>query len=235
LAQPFRTRILVLGLGGANIVEALVEDPQVEHIDVVDWSYELPALLSEGRAAESLHFALSSPKVRLFKADARVAVSLFEKGSFDLVFDNLGFPHWIGASSINSTTYFKKIRELLKPEGVFVRAANYSAQNRLAVLAGLVDTFNNVEEHPAGEVVISSRSRPNYSDQRILEVMENNAPRFGVSPPYLNWFKGGFASISEKDVLGTAPVSDDLLIYEYFWHPITALRNKLSEHISISR
>lgn len=104
LAQPFRDRVLVLGLGGANIVEALVEDPQVEHIDVVDWSYELPALLSEGRAAEALHFALSSPKVRLFKADARVAVSLFEKGSFDLVFDNLGFPNWIGASSINSAT-----------------------------------------------------------------------------------------------------------------------------------
>lgn len=231
LSQPHRTRVLVLGLGGGNIVHALVNDPDVQHIDVVDWSYELPVMLSSGRADAMLDHALNSPKVRIIRTDARVAVTIFDKGSFDIVFDNLAYAHWIGSSSINSESYFRKIRDLLKPQGVFAKGANYRSRDRLSVLAGLVKTFDRVEEHADGEVVIASHARPVYDDSRILDVMKSRASKFDLPPPYGDWFKSGFVVISEQDVRGIEPIRDDLLIHEYFWHPYTVLKDRMLKYL----
>jgi SAM-dependent methyltransferase len=220
LSQPRRDQVLVLGIGGAGIIRSLVEDPQVRHIDVVDWSYELPDLLSHGRAAEVLNNTLNSRKVRVIRTDARVAVGLFPKDSFDLVFDNLAFASWAGSTSINSERYFQKISNILKPNGVFVKAANYGGDNRLAVLAGLVRTFNLVEEHEQAEVVVSSRRRPVYSDSRIPEVLEPRAAAFDRDVPLVDWYRGGFATITAADLHGAHPIRDDLLIHEYYWNPL---------------
>jgi spermidine synthase len=215
LAQPRRERVLVLGIGGAGIIRLLVEDERVTHIDVVDWSYELPGLLSSGRASTMLNHALASPKVRIVRTDARVAVGVFEKESVDLIFDNLAYPDWAGATSIKSETYFKKIRRILKPDGVFVKSTNYAGKNRLGVLAGLIRTFELVEEHEQGEVVVSSRTRPSYSDARIREVLTRSAAYVNAGSPDVDWFTRGFVTITEAQLRGARPIRDDLLIHEY--------------------
>jgi spermidine synthase len=219
LAQPHRTNVLVLGLGGGGLVRALVEDQEVQNVQVVDWSNELPDLLSQGRAGKMLNQALASSKVKIIKADARVAVALFEKGRFDLIYDNLAFTSWVGSSSIKSETYFRKIKEILKPEGVFVLSANHVGEARLAVLYGLAKTFEEVIEHFAGEVVICSRIPPVYSTTRIEEVTRKINHVLNLNPPFEKWFLGGFNPIKKHYFNGVDSIRDDLLIYEYYWKP----------------
>lgn len=223
LAQPRREKVLVLGLGGAEIVRSLVEDAAVKSIDVVDRSRELPQILSHGRAAEMLNHALASPKVRILSADARVAVGLYEAASFDLVFDNLAFASWAGSTAVRSESYFREIRRILKPQGAFLMGANYAGKSRLAVLAGVVNTFEVVKEHRHAEIVIATSEEPQYFDFRIIQLTEPRASIFGLNytaPDALPaWFRNEFIPISREQLLGVEPVRDELPIYEYFWKP----------------
>lgn len=222
LSVPKRKNVLVLGIGGAGLINTLVKDPEIEHIYAVDWSYELPDLLGQGRANVMLENALHAEKVTVLKADARVAVSLFEAGSFDLVYDNLAFASWAGSASIKSATYFKKIKNLLAPGGVYVKSANYFGENRLAVLAGLTDTFSSVREHGGGEVVLAAEFPKEYADDLLLTILQPRAESFEMDPEntdlLLAWFHK-FTTINASMLGGIEPIRDDLLIYEYSWRP----------------
>lgn len=221
LAQPRREKVLMLGMGGAEIIRSLAEDAGVHSIDVVDRSYELPAILSGGRAADMLNHALASPKVRILTADARVAVGRYEDATFDVVFDNLAFAWWAGSTAVKSEAYFREIRRILKPEGVFLSGANYQGRNRLAVLAGLVTTFEMVREHRQAPIVIAMSREPQYFDFRIIQLAEPRAAIFGLNYTGLDalpaWFRNEFIPVGSGQLEGVAPVRDDLLIYEYFW------------------
>ncbi len=221
LAQPHREKVLMLGIGGAGIIRSLVEDEQVESIDLVDASYELPGLLAGGRAAEMLNHALDSPKVRIIKADARVAVGLYEPESFDLVFDNLAFTSWAGSSSVKSATFYGKVRRILKPEGVFVVSANYPEDSRLNVLAGLAQSFEIVKEHGHGETVLAMSREPQYSNDWIIAVALPRAELFGLhysAPDALAaWFHNEQRLVTAEQLTGASPIRDDLPVYEYFW------------------
>jgi predicted membrane-bound spermidine synthase len=222
LVQPKREKILVIGIGAAEIIRSLVEDAEVKSIDVVDTSRELPVLLAGGRAAEMLNHALASPKVRIHNADPRVAVGLYEPETFDLVFDNLA--SWVDSSTIKSGTYFRMVRRILKPEGVFVIAGNYRGESRLAVLAGLVQAFEIVKEHPTHDMtVIATSKEPEYTDARIIEVALPRAGEFGLNftaPDALAaWFRNEHRVITGEQLMGVEPIRDDLLVYEYFWNP----------------
>lgn len=223
LAQPRREKVLVLGLGGAEIVRSLVEDEAVKSIDIVDRSRELPQILSGGRAAEMLNNALASPKVRILSADARIAVGLYEAASFDLVFDNLAFASWAGSTAVRSESYFREIRRILKPQGVFLMGADYAGRSRLAVLAGVVNTFEVVKEHRHAEIVIATAEEPRYFDFRIIQLTEPRAAIFGLNytaPDALPaWFRNEFIPIGPEQLQGTEPVRDERPIYEYFWRP----------------
>jgi spermidine synthase len=159
LVLPRRERVLLLGLGGGGLVRDLLRDPAVGRVDVVDWPDELPRLLDRPRARLLLDDALHSPRVTLCRGDARVAVSLFAAETFDVVMDNLTIAHWVGATSVKSHAYFRQIRRILTPEGVFVYHGNYGGARR-AILAGLTETFPVVQRHPGAgpveEVVLAS-------------------------------------------------------------------------------
>lgn len=223
LAQPRREKVLVLGLGSAEIIRSLVEDEAVKSIDVVDRSRELPEILSGGRAAQMLNDALGSPKLRILNGDARVAVGLYEAETFDLVFDNLAFASWAGATAVKSEAYFREIRRILKPRGVFLTGANYAGESRLAVLAGLVNTFEIVKEHRHAEIVIATSGEPQYFDFRIIQLTEPRAAIFGLNytaPDALPaWFRNEFIPIGREQLLGVEPVRDERPVYEYFWRP----------------
>jgi spermidine synthase len=219
LAQPRRERVLVLGLGSPEIIRSLAEDPGVLKVDVVDPSHELQGLLAGGKAAEMLNQALSSPKVRIFTADARVAVSLYEAAAFDVVFDNLGYPSWAGSTGVKSENYFREIRRVLKAEGVYLAGANYSGANRRAVLAGLLNTFEIVKEHHQAPIVMAMSVEPQYSDQQIIQLAQPRAEIFGLH--YMDvrvlpgWFRDQFFTVTREQLEGVTPIRDGLPVYEY--------------------
>lgn len=216
LSMPQRENVLVLGLGGGGMVRELVNDPEIKRLDVVDWSHELPLVLESPRAKEMLKNALNSPKVRLFRCDARVAVSLYEEHSFDMVIDNLTIVGWAGSTSVKSVTYFREISRILKPTGVLVFDPNYFASpDREAVLAGLVENFQYVQEHETAVVVLASSLPVEIDRHRAEEVLKDRGETLGLTQPYADWLLEGFKPITVKDLKNTSPIVDDLLVYEY--------------------
>jgi spermidine synthase len=195
-----RKHVLILGLGGANFVRELVKDPNVDRIEVVDWSFELPKLLTMPAASKALENCLDNPKVKIVKADARVAVSLYPENTFDVVLDNLAFTTWAGATNIKSQKYFSEIKRILKPSGAFIYGANYAGA-RLANLSALARNFSFLYENAGFEVVVATnQAKNNLGEQFIL-----------VDP-----------TVSEYP-----PIVDDLLIYEFKIFQSKNIINKL--------
>jgi SAM-dependent methyltransferase len=203
------------------MVRELVRDSAIRHVDVVDWSHELPPLLESPRARALLDDALHSPKVRLCRCDARAVVSLHEAGAYDIAIDNLAHANWVGASGIKSATYFRQVRRVLKPTGVFVYQGNY-AMAREAILAGLATTFRVVREHPRG-VVLAADEPIAIDPGRAEEVLAWRGPLIGATAPYADWLIGGLRPVSRADLDGVEPIRDDLLIYEYTLDPLRGL------------
>ncbi len=214
LSLPRREDVLVLGLGGGGMVRELVRDDGVRRVDVIDWSHELPRLLERPRARVLLADVLRDPKVRLCRCDARVVVSRYAAGSFDLVIDNLAKADWVGATSVKSEAYFRQVNRILKPSGVFVYQANYAGA-RKAVLAGLVSSFRVVQEHWRG-VVLSSDEPIAIDRARVEEVLAWRGRVIGLrNAPYADWLLGGLKTVTREQLGGVAPIRDDLPIYEY--------------------
>ncbi len=218
LSMPKRESVLVLGLGGGSMIRELVRDPAVKRIDVIDWSHELPQVLESPTAKEMLESALYNPKVRIFSADARVAVSLYDQSSFDVVIDNLAIVGWAGSTSVKSVTYFREIKRILKPTGSFVITPNYEHSpfpTREAVLAGLMENFKYVREYETEGLVVASSQSLKIDRSRAQEVSENRWEILELSQPYADWIFDGFKPITVETLHNTPPILDELLIYEY--------------------
>jgi SAM-dependent methyltransferase len=225
LALPRRERVLVLGLGGGSMVRELLRDDAVRQIDVVDWSYELPVLLDRPHVRTILDGAFQDPRVRVYRCDARVAVSVYESGTFDIVIDDLAFPHWVGATSIRSAPFFREVHRILKPGGVLVYSGLYG-RGREAIMAGMIRSFKAVYEHdyrndPVGLAVIVAFDEPIVLDpERVESIVAPRREVLGLTAaPYAAWMQQGLRPISPAALAEARPIEDDLLTQEYFRHP----------------
>lgn len=211
---PEHGRVLVLGLGGGSSVRHLTEDPAVSSIDVVDWSHELPRVLETPKAREMLDDCLSDPRLRLFRCDARVAISLYEEDEFDVIIDNLSIPGWIGSTSVKSVTYFGMIKRILKPGGLFVY--RNLGQARDAIVAGLSRNFAHLQAYNF-QIVVCSES-PLRTDLAFARTLLS-ASRGASAEPAARWKLTLRDPIDPADYADVEPVRDDLLIHEYRLHP----------------
>jgi spermidine synthase len=228
LVLPRRARVLALGLGGGGMVRELARDPEVRRLEIVDWSDELPRLLEGPRARALLDGALQRPHVVLRRSDARVAVGLYDPGTFDVVVDNLTIAHWVGATSVKSIQYFRQLRRILGPEGVLVYNGNWGGARR-AILAALTETFRHVYLHrgagPVDEVVLASDG-PIHIDPRHQEaVLARLAAATGMAPR--EDLAAGLVAVTRAELGRVKPVRDDLLVYEYHRDPVREIRRFL--------
>jgi SAM-dependent methyltransferase len=225
LAAPRRGRVLLLGLGGGGMVRHLVRDPEVHRLEVVDWSYELPRLLDSPRARGLLDQALRHEKTRLCRCDARVALDLHPAGSFDVVVDNLTIGHWVGATSVKSIEYFRRVRRVLAPGAVFVYHGNWGGARR-AILAGLTETFAHVAVQPGSgpvdEVVLAAEAPVTLDPVHAARVLDGLGAATGIRLPRDTL--AGLVPIHRTAVARARPVRDDFLIYEYRHDPVRTVK-----------
>jgi len=210
-----RQMILVLGLGGGGMVRELAKDPAVEEIDVIDWSYELPILLNGPHARKLLNDVFLNPKVKLVKADARLAISLFADKKYNVIVDNLSSPEWVGATSIKSRQYYQEIARILTDGGTFVYDFNDS---NAEIISGLIKNFNYVYFHKVG--VVLATDRPVKFDADGLETAlsaREKIKELGIEPQqYQEWMVDQLDRLSSQDFAHIKPVDDDELYNEYY-------------------
>ena len=117
LARPEARSLLVVGLGGGSLLEAVPR--LIESIDVVELE---PEVIAANRTIASQRRAdpLSDPRVRLVVNDARGALLLTDK-RYDAIVSQPSHPWRPGASHLFTREFFELAREHLVPSGVLVQ------------------------------------------------------------------------------------------------------------------
>lgn len=119
LDPDFRPRdILVIGLGHAYLIDALLDLPSVEKIVVVELSQEVvDAVKAETRTSTKRIF--TDPRVDIVVADGRryVQKALAEGKRFDLIQTKINEPWHAGSGNLFTREFFASQRALLNPAG----------------------------------------------------------------------------------------------------------------------
>ncbi len=144
LARPEAHTMLVVGLGGGLVVEAVPR--AVRDVAVVELE---PEVVNANRAIGALRRddPLADPRVRLHVNDARGGLLLTDE-RFDAVVSQPSHPWVSGASHLYTREFFALVRDHLAPGGVFSQwmgLAYVDADLLRSLVATLYDVFAHVE------------------------------------------------------------------------------------------
>jgi len=215
-AQPMRARVLMLGLGTGTALRELVQDPGVTHIDMVDWSEEIPRLLTTEPLRSTTGWALSSAKVRLIRTDARTAVTLAEAGAYDVVFESLTGYGPVGSTHYRSREYYRQLRRILSPGGALV-VVGLRLDDRVVAAAAL-ESFSQLRWFPPMLAVLSDHV-PAVDPLRLREALAER-PRLGDPTELI----AASVELSREALSSEPPVRDDSLFGEYTIGPLARRR-----------
>ena len=219
--------VLLLGLGGSNILKNIINNSTINSVDVVDWSYELPRLLSLDIVKNIMGDLINDNRVNIFTTDARKYLKLSDD-NYDLIVDNLAYTSWIGSTNIRSTNYFYELKNRLNKNGVYILTNNYVyLDEKEAVIAGVKENFEYVYEFNE-RIIIAGNNRcfidlNNLSSscffemkniQKYIESNTNELP--GNFKDYRNNLSDFLIDLSNiKQNKNVKPIDDDFPRFEY--------------------
>lgn len=117
--DAFRPRhILVIGIGHAYLIDAMLDLPFVEKITVVDISAEVVEAVRK-HTATSTRRIFEDPRVEVVVADGRRFVqSAIRRGqSYDLIQNKINEPWHAGSSNLFTEEFFAEEKKALRPGG----------------------------------------------------------------------------------------------------------------------
>jgi spermidine synthase len=142
LARPQLQDMLVIGLGGARVLEAV--PPSVRHIDVIELEDKVIDA-NHALARRRSRNPLGDGRVHLIVNDARGALQLSAK-KYDAVISQPSHPWTAGASHLYTREFMQQARAHLNPGGLFVQWMNVDFLDE-PLLRSLVATINAVYPH----------------------------------------------------------------------------------------
>ena len=115
--RPQARSILVIGLGGGSVVEAV--PPSLVEIDVVELEPEV-VLANREVSSRRRTDPLGDPRVRIVENDARGALMLANR-SYSLIVSQPSHPWTAGASHLYTREFFELALDHLEPDGLFIQ------------------------------------------------------------------------------------------------------------------
>lgn len=232
IARPDARKMLVIGLGGGNSLEAVPDS--VTSIDVIEIE---PDVLAANRCIADLRAddPLSDPRVRVCLNDARAALQL-TSARYDIIVSQPSHPWTAGASHLYTREFFALLRDHLTPEGAFVQWMGLGFVNE-SLLKSLIATLGDVFAHvrvyrPVGKMVLflaSATPLPvEQTAARLLTQSSNPFKLFGILAP-----EDFIAALSLDDAearrfaTGAPLITDDVNLLEMdspraMRHPLSA-------------
>ncbi|MFQ5416641.1 MAG: spermidine synthase, partial [Myxococcota bacterium] len=158
-------KVMVMCYGVGNTADAVLMHPGVQHVDVVDFSYDV-LLHSENFAASNGH-PLEDPRVDVYVNDARHHLHMLDGETYDLVTgEPPPMPH-AGVVNLYSRDFFELVRSRLRPDGLvtyWLPLWQVGEAAALSIVRGFLDAF-------PGAVLLSG-----YRDELILVGRKGEAP-----------------------------------------------------------
>lgn len=175
LAHPTAKSLLVIGLGGAVVLEGV--PPSVETIDVVELE---PQVIDANRAISAVRAVdpLADPRVEIIVNDGRNALALTDR-KYDLIVSQPSHPWTAGASHLYTREFMMQVRDHLADGGVFVQA--YVDLSVLEIVGStLLSVFSDVRLYRPGALLY-------VASQRELTVERDFSERTGEPPLQYPW------------------------------------------------
>lgn len=142
LLRPEAERLLVVGMGGGSVLEAI--PPSIRRIDVIEIEEEV---VEANRRASPVRRRdpLADPRLQTFINDARGALMLSE-ALYDGVVAQASHPWTAGASHLYTREFFELVKERLVPGGIFTQWMGLPFVDE-PLLRTLVATLSSVFPH----------------------------------------------------------------------------------------
>lgn len=167
LLNPAAKDMLVIGLGGGVVVEAIA--PHIEHIDVIELE---PEVIAANRAVADKRKwdPLQDPRITLVHNDARGALALTDK-RYDIIVSQPSHPWTAGASHLYTSEFAHIVAEHLNDNGIFLQwidapFINHALLQRMVATLHSAFPYVNLFEHQPGTLhFVASKQPVNPVDQ----------------------------------------------------------------------
>jgi spermidine synthase len=186
LARPEARSMLVVGLGGGVVLEAIPS--LVESIDVVELEREV-IRANRAIAAERREDPLADPRIRLIESDARGVLLLSEK-RYDIILSQPSHPWTAGAAHLYTREFFSLARERLTPAGVLAQwmaPAFVDAALLRTLVATLTEVFTHVRIYRISGALLLLASEqpltPEVDGVRAIAAAPDEFAELGVQAP----------------------------------------------------
>lgn len=137
-------RALVIGYGMGNTAAALVDDPTVQHVDVVDTSRDMLEM-SRDTPSRAERSPLDDARVRVHIEDGRYFLQS-TGARFDLVTGEPPPPIMAGVANLYSREYFSLVRARLNEGGIatyWLPMMNITAATARSIIRAFCDAFDD--------------------------------------------------------------------------------------------
>jgi hypothetical protein len=138
--HPQPRRALLISYGAGNTAQALLSDPQLEHLSVVDLS---PEMLAASPLLHGERDPLRDPRVRVVREDGRHFLRTRSE-RFDIITAEPPPPGIAGVVNLYTREYFQTLAARLAPGGLatyWLPVAQFRVQGAKAVVAAFCDAF----------------------------------------------------------------------------------------------
>jgi hypothetical protein len=142
--HPGIKRALLIGYGIGNTLQAILDDPALERVDVVDAARE-PLQLSRQMQTLRERFPLDDPRVRVHIEDGRHYLD-GRDAQYDLITGEPPPPIIAGVVNLYTRELFARMRARLAPGGMvtyWLPLMNLSAPSAQSIIAGFCDAFDD--------------------------------------------------------------------------------------------
>lgn len=111
-------RVLIIGIGNAYLIDALLDIESIEHIDVVDISQEIVTAVKK-HSKTSVQRIFNDARVNIIIADGRrfVQSALKHGDQYDLIQTKINEPWHAGGGNLFTIEFFNTQRKILSPGG----------------------------------------------------------------------------------------------------------------------
>jgi spermidine synthase len=138
--HPEPRRALLISYGAGNTARALLNDPGLEHLTVVDLA---PEILAASRVIHATRNPLEDPRVRLVVEDGRHFLRT-RRERFDIITGEPPPPRIAGVVNLYSREYFAALAERLAPGGLatyWLPVRLFEPRGARAVVAAFCEAF----------------------------------------------------------------------------------------------
>ena len=197
-------RALVLGGGDGMAVREILKDDRVETVTLVDLDPLMTEIFRDHDALAALNdYALRSPRVDVVNADAFVWVES-DAARYDFIAVDFPDPRTYSLGKLYTTTFYRRLRERLRPGGVAALQSTSPLVSRHAFWC-IVETVRAAGLH----AVPYHAPVPTFGEWGYVLASHEPPPAPGAFPPGLRFLTPGIA-----ETLFTFPADMDAVPVE---------------------